>query len=98
MSVDVYTPVDLRCKAKLFGNVQIYWKKSGSAQLPKAASVKSTILHAQGEIISVLRITKTLNYYSGDYYCIVKNEIGETRSLPAYLQVKGTYHRPYACS
>ena len=93
MSVDAYTPVALRCKANLFGNVQIFWEKSGSAQLPKTASVNSITLHAHSEIISVLSITKALNYYSGDYYCIVKNEIGETRSLPAHIQVKGTYHR-----
>ena len=51
----------------------------------------------QDEIISILEVTKALRYYSGDYYCIVKNEKGKTQSLPAYLQVKGNSCNTVLC-
>ena len=46
-------------------------------------------ISVQDEIISTLEVSKALRYYSGDYYCIVKNEKGKAQSLLAYLQVKG---------
>lgn len=84
--IDVYTSVVLKCKSLLFGNVQIYWQKSGSSRLPRAASITNT--RSQDEIISTLNITKALTYYSGSYYCNAKNEIGEANSSHAQVQVK----------
>ena len=52
-------------------------------------------LRLQDEIISILQVTKALRYYSGDYYCIVKNERGKGRSIPGHLQVKGNSHTSY---
>ena len=48
------------------------------------------VIKSEDELTSVLRIANALSYYSGSYYCIVKNEIGETYSTQAQLQVKGT--------
>ena len=67
--------------------MQIHWHKIGSPRLPNTASVD--VLKSEDELTSVLRIANTLSYYSGSYYCIVKNEIGEAYSLQAQLHVKG---------
>ena len=67
--------------------MQIYWQRIGSSRLPNTASVD--VIKSDNELTSVLRIVNTLSYYSGSYYCIVKNEIGEAYSSQAQLQVKG---------
>ena len=80
----------MKCTAKLFGSMQIYWRKVGSARLPIAASIN--VIQSEDEITSVLRIANALSYYSGSYYCIAKNEIGEAYSSQARLQVKGNIY------
>ena len=40
-------------------------------------------------ISSILKITKVIGYYSGQYYCIAENEGGKVASQSASLYVKG---------
>ena len=77
----------LKCTTKLFGNVQIYWHKMGSARLPNTASIN--VIKSGDELTSILRIANVLSHHSGSYFCIVKNEIGESYSSQAQLQVTG---------
>ena len=69
--------------------MRIYWQKIGSSRLPNTTSLNVIKSEDELELTSVLRIANALSYYSGSYYCIVKNEIGEVYSLEAQLQVKG---------
>ena len=71
----------------------MFWQKNESSRLPRTASVINK--RSQDEITSILRITKAMTYYSGSYYCYVKNEIGERKSFQAQLQVKGDHY--YVC-
>ena len=40
-------------------------------------------------ISSFLKITKTVGYYSGQYYCVAENEVGKVISQTANLHVQG---------
>ena len=40
-------------------------------------------------IWSVLKITKSVGYYSGQYYCIAENKVGKVISQTASLHVQG---------
>ena len=42
------------------------------------------------KITSILKITKTAGYYSGQYYCVAENEVGEVISEIANLYVQST--------
>jgi len=84
---DIFSSVTFKCKAKSYGDIQIYWKKDGSLKLPASATITTTWSH--DEILSVLEINNIINYYKGSYYCVVKNEIGEIISHQAKLNVKG---------
>jgi len=87
LSVDSYEIISFECKAKLYGDVQIHWEKVGSSTLPGAATV--TVTRSQDDITSVLKITNIISYYKGDYFCVVKNEIGKVQSSKARLHVNG---------
>ena len=89
ISVDILASVTFQCKAKLSGNIQIYWKKLNSVKLPQTATV--TTNRSQDGVTSVLKIDKIIHHYKGYYYCIVKNEIGEINSSMAELHVDGMY-------
>ena len=41
------------------------------------------------KITSILKITKTAGYYSGQYYCVAENKVGEVISEIANLYVQG---------
>ena len=88
-SVNVFDPVVFECMAESFGFVTITWGKDGY-KLPSTATTQTT--KSNNKITSSLRITKTAGYYSGQYYCIVKNEAGVTVSHHATLQVQGIEH------
>ena len=40
-------------------------------------------------ISSFLKITKTVGYYSGQYYCVAENKVGKVISQTANLHVQG---------
>ena len=55
--------------------------------IPVTAQVKEE--KSLNKISSILKITKTVGYYSGQYYCIAKSEAGKVLSQTANLHVKG---------
>ena len=69
------------------------WKKVGPI-LPAIATERSTTL---GTITtSTLKFyDRTSGYYSGEYYCIAINDVGETASQHVNLHVQGTVLRIY---
>ena len=85
-SVNVFDPVVFECMAEGFGFITITWRRDGY-KLPSTATTQTT--RSQNKIISILRITKTVGYYGGRYYCIAVNEAGMTTSHHANLQIQG---------
>ena len=86
MTIDIFKSVSLNCTARGFGLSEIIWKRIRYA-IPVIAETTSII--SVNEITSVLKITNTVGYYSGKYYCIAKNKAGETISQIATLNVIG---------
>ena len=78
--------VSFKCIVRGFGVLKIVWKRV-KHDMPITAEVteKMTI----NKITSILKITKTAGYYSGQYYCVAENEAGEVVSLTANLHVQG---------
>ena len=40
-------------------------------------------------ILSILKITNAVEYYSGQYYCVAENKVGKVISQTANLHVQG---------
>ena len=84
--INVYESVSLKCTAHGFGPLKIIWKRA-KHNMPVTAEV--TEEKSLNKISSILKIAKTVGYYSGQYYCHAENEVGKVTSQPANLYVKG---------
>jgi len=87
-TVVFYSSAQFSCTAKGFGIIGVVWKKVGSQKLPFTATV-TTVSSGINGITSVLSIIEIIGYYSGQYFCEVRNSAGTTTSLPATLNVNG---------
>ena len=83
-----YSSAQFSCTARGFRLINIVWKKAGSQRLPFTAKV-TNISSDINEITSVLTITEIIGYYSGQYFCEVRNSAGTTTSSLATLNVSG---------
>ena len=52
-------------------------------------TVEVTEEKSLNKISSILKVTKSVGYYSGQYYCIAENEAGMVFSQTANLHVQG---------
>ena len=86
MTIDFYESVSFKCTAHGFGVLKITWKKDKYIMPVTAEVIEEKSLN---KITSILKITKTAGYYSGQYYCVAKNEVGKVVSQAAYLYVQG---------
>ena len=66
--------------------MKLVWKRV-EHNMPMTAVVTEEV--SQNEISSILEITETVGYYSGQYYCVAENEIGPVVSQIANLNVQG---------
>ena len=87
MSINVYKSVLFKCSASGFGVLKIFWKRI-EHNMPLTAKMAEK--KSLNKITSILKITKTAGYYSGQYYCVAENEAGEVISRTARLHVQGT--------
>ena len=85
---EIYNVAIFECAAKSYGTMRITWKRRNS-ELPATSNV--TITKSLNEIRSVLRIEKSIGYYTGYYYCAFKNAAGRVDSENAYFNITGTY-------
>ena len=83
---EVYNVAIFKCIARSYGNVSITWKRWNS-KLPGTANVMT--IKSLNEANSTLRIEKSIGYYKGYYYCVVKNIAGIVNSTPAYCNITG---------
>ena len=86
MSINPDESVTFKCTASGFGVLEIVWKRFKHDMPVTAEVTEETSLN---KITSILKITKTAGYYSGQYYCVAKNEFGEVVSHIANLHIQG---------
>ena len=85
MNINFYESVSFKCSASGFGVLKIVWKRiEHNMPLTEVTEEKSL-----NKITSILKITKVIGYYSGQYYCVAENEVGEVISQTAHLHVQG---------
>jgi len=87
-TVVFYSSAQFSCTARGFRLISVVWKKVGSQRLPSTATV-TTVSSGINEITSKLTIIQIIGYYSGQYFCKVRNSAGTATSLPATLNVNG---------
>ena len=86
MNIGFYESVSFKCTANGFGVIKIVWKRVKHNMPITAEVTEETSLN---KITSILKITKTAGYYSGQYYCVAENKVGEVISGIANLYVQG---------
>ena len=87
MTINVYESVSFKCTAQGFGRLKIVWKR---IKLNMPLTTKVTEEKSLNKITSILKVTETVSYYIGQYYCVAENEIGEAVSRIVNLYVQGT--------
>ena len=83
---EIYNVAIFECTVRSYGNVLITWRRRNS-DLPVTATVSTT--KSLNEIKSILRIEKSIGYYKGYYYCIIKNIVGTVSSKFGYFNITG---------
>ena len=86
MNIYVLNSVSFKCTAQGFGKLIIVWKRV-KHNMPVTAEV--TEVKTLNKITSILKFTKTIGFYSGQYYCVIEGEVGEATSQAANLQIQG---------
>ena len=86
MNVSVFGSVAFECTVEGFGVIDVTWQRVGCA-LPITATI--TNITSINKVTSILRITKSSGYYSGQYYCTARNNAGTVKSQQANLHVEG---------
>ena len=86
MNISVYESVSFKCTAQGFGELKLVWKRV-KHNMPVTAEV--TEEKSLNKITSILKITKTAGYYSGQYYCVAENGAGKVVSRIANLYIQG---------
>jgi len=87
MNISVFGSVSFECTAEGFNVTEVTWQRVGCA-LPLTATISNT--NSTNKVTSILRITKSSGYYSGQYYCTARNSAGTVKSQQASLHVDGT--------
>ena len=88
MTINVYESVSFQCTAHGFGVLKVVWKRV-KHNIP--VTIEVTEEKSLNKITSILKITKTAGYYSGQYYCVAENQVGEVVSQIANLYIQGSY-------
>ena len=85
---EIYSVAIFECTGRSYGSVSITWRRRNSI-LPITANVSTT--KSLNEIKSILRIEKSIGYYKGYYYCVIKNIVGTVSSTFAYFNITGKH-------
>ena len=93
-TTEVLDVATFECTARSYGSVSITWQRLNST-LPVTANV--TMVKSLNEVNSILRIGKSIGYYKGYYYCVIRNKAGVVNSKAAYCNITGTYICIYYC-
>ena len=85
-SIKVDESASLRCTGHGYGKLEIVWRRVKHS-MPVTAEVTEEI--SVNSVTSTLKFTRSAGHYSGQYYCVVKNEVGENISQIANLSIQG---------
>ena len=85
VNITVYESASFKCTAHGY-DLTIVWKRHRFS-LPRTVTVNE--IKSLNTITSFLNITRSIGYYSGQYYCVAKTKAGEIASHIAILQVQG---------
>ena len=90
---DVNSTVDdsalFKCTAYGFRVTSVVWRRVKYNMPITAEVIEERSLNG---ISSILKITKVIGYYSGQYYCVAENKGGKVVSQSANLYVKGNVY------
>lgn len=84
---NVYESVSFKCTAHGFGVITIVWKRQKHNMPITAVVTEEKLLNG---VSSILKITKSIGYYNGQYYCVAENNGGKNFSQTANLHIQGT--------
>ena len=85
-NINLYETVSFKCTAQGFGVLKIAWKRVKYDMPTTEKPIEKKLLN---KFTSTLKFTKTAGYYSGQYYCVAENEVGNLPSRTANLHVQG---------
>ena len=86
MKINVLNSVSFKCTAQGFGELKLAWKR---VKHNMSITAEVTEEKSLNKITSILKITKTAGYYSGQYYCVAENGVGKVVSRIANLYIQG---------
>jgi len=89
ITTSAYSDISLSCEAVGFEIVTITWERV-DLEVPSVATQSDTKLG--DTITSILHMTRTNGYFTGQYYCIAVNSAGKVKSKVAVLRVTGKNH------
>ena len=86
VSINVLNSALFKCIARGYGKLKIVWKRV-EHNMPVTAEVSEE--KSLNKITSILKFTRTIGYYSGQYYCVAEGEAGKVVSQNATLHMQG---------
>jgi len=89
VNISVYKSASFKCTTHGYGLITVVWKRHRFS-LPRTATV--TEIKSLNTVTSILNITGSIGYYSGQYYCVAKTKTEEISSHIAILQVQGVVY------
>ena len=81
--MELFATAELSCSATSYSNMTITWRRVGYP-LPFSAVINHTI-NSPNNVTSILTIRRMFSSFFGQYYCVARNHIGETRSTSSNL-------------
>ena len=85
-TVELLATAVLSCSATSYSNVSIKWRRVGYP-LPIFAVTRT--IESPNNVTSILTISTMFISFFGQYYCVARNDIGETHSSSSNLIQKG---------
>ena len=88
LTTSVYVTATFTCNILSSDKVTVVWKRRHS-KLPTSASIMPMESSVPNEVISILKIPRTIGYFDGEYYCVAYNRFGNATSKYAILKING---------
>ena len=88
LKTPVYVTATFTCNILSSDKVTVVWKKHHS-KLPTSARIMLMESSVPNEVISILKIPRTIGYFDGEYYCVAYNRFGNATSKYASLKIIG---------
>ena len=84
----MYVTATFSCNILSSDKVTVVWRKLRS-QLPTTATIMLMESGVPNQVISILKISRIIGYFDGEYYCVAFNKFGSATSKYASLKING---------